>query len=139
MRFLLGLQSLFGACLLFPACTTLLGTYAHTADERMPDYDFGDMGTGSLKRDGDSGRIVVAKLPLTLNGTLPVRLEIRDMMADSFKWDLFVLALSMFQATSQDDPMSWYQVAGTLLRLYHRFLLTLNRDPRCSFCTMERR
>lgn len=34
------------------------------------------------------------------------------MKADPYRWDLFILALSMFQYVSQDDPTSWYQIAG---------------------------
>ena len=34
------------------------------------------------------------------------------MRVDMYKWDLFILALSMFQSVSQDDPLSWYQIAG---------------------------
>lgn len=73
-------------------------------------YDFGiDM--EPLTRRQES-RIIVGRLPLASNGSIPHRLEIRQMRADQYQWDLFVLALSMFQSVSQSDPLSWYQIAG---------------------------
>lgn len=78
-------------------------------------YDYGDdIDIVNLtRRTDDSSRIVVGRLPLSHNGSVPVRLEIRQMREDPYKWDLFILALSMFQYVSQDDPTSWYQIAGT--------------------------
>lgn len=76
------------------------------------DYDF-DVDLVSLTRRQDpNAPIVVARLPLAANGSIPLRLEIRDLQADKYKWDLYVLALSMFQSVSQDDPLSYYQIAG---------------------------
>ncbi|KAH6890579.1 hypothetical protein B0T10DRAFT_596680 [Thelonectria olida] len=111
MRFLLtrGLQGLLVASLLLNG---LLGAFVLGLDQTTYDYGTNINIKSLLKRDGDSSRIVVGKLPLTPNGTLPVRLEIRQMKADTYKWDLFVLSMSMFQSASQDDPMSWYKVAG---------------------------
>ncbi|KAF4946620.1 hypothetical protein FSARC_14156 [Fusarium sarcochroum] len=72
-----------------------------------------DVDIDSLTRRQDSNsRIVVKPLPRTRNGTIPLRPEIREMKADRYKWDLFILSMSMFQDVSQDDPASWYQVAG---------------------------
>lgn len=77
-------------------------------------YNYG-VDTDSLARRQDSNsRIVVKPLPQTRNGTIPLRLEIREMKADRFKWDLYILSMSMFQDVSQDDPASWYQIAGML-------------------------
>ncbi|EQL01216.1 hypothetical protein G6O67_000099 [Ophiocordyceps sinensis] len=75
-------------------------------------YDFGiDVSRWSRRRDAASP-IVVGKLPLALNGSIPRRLEVRQLKADPYKWDLFILALSMLQNADQDDPLSWYQIAG---------------------------
>lgn len=75
-------------------------------------YNYG-VDTDSLARRQDSNsRIVVKPLPQTRNGTIPLRPEIREMKADRFKWDLYILSMSMFQDVSQDDPASWYQIAG---------------------------
>ncbi|KAF5026291.1 hypothetical protein F66182_1612 [Fusarium sp. NRRL 66182] len=74
-------------------------------------YNYG-VDVESLTRRQDSGsRIVVRPLP-TLNGTMPLRPEIREMKVDRYKWDLFILSMSRFQDVSQDDPASWYQIAG---------------------------
>ncbi|EGR46236.1 uncharacterized protein TRIREDRAFT_50793, partial [Trichoderma reesei QM6a] len=76
------------------------------------DYDFGvDVISITRRRDTDAP-IVVGRLPSASNGSTPLRLEIRDVKADKYRWDLYILALSMFQSVNQDDPLSYYQVAG---------------------------
>ncbi|KAJ6444861.1 tyrosinase precursor [Purpureocillium lavendulum] len=74
-------------------------------------YDFG-VDVSRLTRRQVTSPILVGKLPLAVNGTIPVRQEIRQMIADKHKWDLFVLAMSMFQYADQGDPLSFYQIAG---------------------------
>lgn len=37
------------------------------------------------------------------------------MVANKHKWDLFILALSSLMSVSQDDALSYYQIAGVLL------------------------
>lgn len=74
-------------------------------------YDYG-ADIEPITRRQSTANIVVGGLPLSRNGTIPLRPEIRQMKADPHKWDLFILALSMFQYVSQDDPTSWYQIAG---------------------------
>lgn len=76
------------------------------------DYDFGVDLVSLTRRQDPNAPIVVSRLPLAANGSIPLRLEIRELQADKYKWDLYVLALSMFQSVSQDDPLSYYQVAG---------------------------
>ena len=76
-------------------------------------YDFGfNIEALTRRQDEDTSPIVVGRLPFAPNGSVPLRPEIRQMQADQYKWDLFILALSMFQSVSQDDPLSWYQIAG---------------------------
>ncbi|KAK2600137.1 hypothetical protein QQS21_005152 [Conoideocrella luteorostrata] len=75
-------------------------------------YDFGFDTSRLTRRDDAKTPIVVRRLPTPVNGTLPVRLEIRQMKQNSYKWDLFILAMSMFQYANQSDPLSWYQIAG---------------------------
>jgi tyrosinase len=78
-------------------------------------YNYGGVDIDSLTRRQDpDAPIVVKALPQTRNGTTPLRLEIRQMKADRYKWDLFILSMSMFQDVSQEDPASWYKIAGTL-------------------------
>ncbi|KAL7947460.1 hypothetical protein V8C42DRAFT_363848 [Trichoderma barbatum] len=76
------------------------------------DYDFGVDVVSLTRRQDPNAPIVVSRLPLASNGSIPLRLEIRDVKADRYRWDLFILALSMFQSVGQDDPLSYYQVAG---------------------------
>lgn len=74
-------------------------------------YDFGlDIEGRTRRTEGE--RIIVGRLPFAANGSVPHRLEIRQMRNDPYKWNLFILALSMFQSVDQSDPLSWYQVAG---------------------------
>lgn len=76
-------------------------------------YNYGADIQSLTRRQDTSDRVVIKPLPIIRNGTMPLRYEIREMKADRYKWDLFILALSMLQYTSQDDPRSWYQIAGT--------------------------
>ena len=78
---------------------------------RAQGYDFG-VDVSRLTRRQTASQILVGKLPLAANGTIPVRQEIRQMRADKHKWDLFILSMSMFQNADQDDPLSYYQVTG---------------------------
>lgn len=77
-------------------------------------YDFGADVRRLTRRDDTPGPIVVRRLPIPPNGTLPMRMEVRSMRDDKYKWDLFILSLSMFQYADQDDLLSWYQIAGKL-------------------------
>lgn len=78
---------------------------------RASPYNFG-VDIESLTRRQDGERIIVGTLPLAANGSVPHRLEIRQMRKNQHMWDLFILSLSMFQSVRQSDPLSWYQVAG---------------------------
>lgn len=75
-------------------------------------YDYGIDIDKLVRRQDPSVKIIVGKLPLASNGSTPIRPEIRDMRKDGYMWDLYILALSMFQSVSQDQSLSWYQVAG---------------------------
>ncbi|KAJ8123927.1 hypothetical protein ONZ43_g235 [Nemania bipapillata] len=74
-------------------------------------YDYGrNMSLRLYRRDfGQSS--IVGSLPL-VDGQPPPRLEIRDLQKDNDQWNLYILALSWMQYTSQDSPFSWYQIAG---------------------------
>lgn len=78
-------------------------------------YDYGFDAVGSLRRQVPQ-RIVVSRLP-SVNGTVPVRSEIRYMKRDARKWNLYLLALSMMQNTDQDQDLSWYRITGQSTRL----------------------
>ncbi|TGJ84825.1 hypothetical protein E0Z10_g3899 [Xylaria hypoxylon] len=74
-------------------------------------YDYGHrMNLRVNKRDfGQSS--IVGSLPL-VDGQPQPRLEIRTLQKNHDQWNLYILALSWMQYTSQDSPFSWYQIAG---------------------------
>jgi tyrosinase len=47
------------------------------------------------------------------------RREIRDLEKDAELWNMYMLALSRFQAMDQREKISYYQVAGT--HIYHSY------------------
>ncbi|KAM0329806.1 hypothetical protein ACHAQA_003970 [Verticillium albo-atrum] len=89
--------------------------YAFTLSAFALKYDYGpyDYGfnVGPLIKRQNQQTIVVTNLP-SLNGSIPIRPEIRQMKLDPFKWNLYLLALSMMQHTGQDQQLSWYQITG---------------------------
>lgn len=76
-------------------------------------YDFDQMVV--LPRAATAKLTVTQSLPPRDNGSTPYREEIRDLVANKHKWDLFILALSSLMSVSQDDALSYYQIAGVLL------------------------
>ncbi|GAO18831.1 uncharacterized protein UV8b_03271 [Ustilaginoidea virens] len=80
-------------------------------------YDFGfdihaAIANQTIGRRQSGNTIAVGQLPRRQDGSLPARLEIREMRQNRYMWDLYILALSAMQAANQNDPLSWYQVAG---------------------------
>jgi tyrosinase len=49
-------------------------------------------------------------------GERPIRHDINELYMSGTTWDLFILALREFQRTDQDDPLSYYQVAGKICK-----------------------
>lgn len=47
-----------------------------------------------------------------VTGERPFRHDINELYMSGPAWDLFILALRDFQQVSQDNPLSYYQVAG---------------------------
>lgn len=78
-------------------------------------YNYGFDVTKAMKAKRQSGGIVVTKgMPINRDGTIPVRVEIRDLQQDPDKWALYILAMDMMQFTDQSDETSWYGILGTL-------------------------
>jgi len=48
------------------------------------------------------------------NGSLPIRMEIRELQKNTDMWTLYILGMSYMHWTGQENPLSWYQIAGTL-------------------------
>ena len=108
-----------GCLLLLPASASRTGR----------PYNYGFDVTGSLtKRQNSSDWILVTNLQDgTENGT-PARVEIRDLKRDRHKWELYVLALSMFHWSHPDAPDSWYQIAGMAPSSQHPLLSEQKSD-----------
>jgi tyrosinase len=65
---------------------------------------------GALKYNDDSYLSVVG-----VQGTgVQPRQEIRDLEKDADMWNMYLLALSRFQAMDQREKISYYQIAGRL-------------------------
>lgn len=45
-------------------------------------------------------------------GARPLRYEIHEFVNSGPAFDLFILALSRFQAVNQSDPLSYFQISG---------------------------
>jgi tyrosinase len=98
--------------------TTLLPTVytlpANSHLEKYPAYDYGGSKSKLFERQS-SGPIVTTgvKVGVGQNGSLPLRIEIREMQKDTTMWTLYLLGLDFMQRNkSQSDMESWYQVAG---------------------------
>jgi hypothetical protein len=77
-------------------------------------YDYA-FPVGRFCKRQDQGPIVVTGAEL-VNGTVPIRLEIRKMKQDVKQWHLYLLSMSLLQYTSQTQELSWYQIAGRIAR-----------------------
>lgn len=53
-----------------------------------------------------------------VNGSLPIRQEVRELEENADLWTLYILGLDMMQGTDQSDLMSWYQIAGWSIRIW---------------------
>ncbi|KAJ8128213.1 hypothetical protein O1611_g5423 [Lasiodiplodia mahajangana] len=74
-------------------------------------YDYGHKNSLRVYKRDFVQSSIVGSLPL-VDGQPQPRLEIRDLEQDDDQWNLYILALSWMQYTSQDSPFSWYQIAG---------------------------
>jgi hypothetical protein len=76
--------------------------------------------------------------------TIHPRLEIRELERRSDEFNVFLLGLQRFQSVSQDNMLSYFQVAGNDLPstsrpyLRHSNSLTMSRYPRSTFRFMGR-
>ena len=56
---------------------------------------------------------VAAGVNLT-SGERPFRPDINELYMSGPAWDLYILALRSFQGVRQDNPLSYFQIAGKL-------------------------
>jgi hypothetical protein len=114
MRLLLrtsfGLRDLAIYCTLFLRLTC--ATPSNT-NQKHSSYNYGVDRSTILKRQSSNfyaiNGIQSGSGP---NGSLPLRLEIRELEQDSTMWALYILGLDMLQYTNQTEMLSWYQIAG---------------------------
>lgn len=83
------------------------------SSEQFLPYDYGFDHGKVLRRQPEpsSTPITVGRLS-SINGSVPIRPEIRQLRRDPLKWNLFLLALSMMQYMDQAEELSWYQLTG---------------------------
>ncbi|KAK1465698.1 hypothetical protein CMEL01_11690 [Colletotrichum melonis] len=69
-----------------------------------------------MSSDGTQGPVIIEGIKAPYEGNEPpMRLELRDMIKDyPDQWNLYLLALERFQAVPEDQPLSYFQIAGTL-------------------------
>lgn len=97
-----GRLSVLAACLFLHS----LASCQHLA------YDYGFDVSRLVKRQ--EVPFVVRSLP-SVNGTWPVRQEVRQLEKNKEQWTLYILGLSMMQFLDQSEPLSWYQISGMIV------------------------
>lgn len=76
-------------------------------------YKYGFDVTTAMKAKRQTGGFIVTKgMPRNTDGSIPARVEIRDLQQNPDKWALYILALDMMQYTDQSDETSWYGILG---------------------------
>jgi tyrosinase len=82
---------------------------------QYPSYDFGGVDfEPELDKRQVSGIIGIGRLGN--EGDPPrIRQEIRELKQDFYKWNLFILALSILQTADPGRQDSWYQICGRFL------------------------
>ena len=85
----------------------------------LPRYRYNSQASHIHRRQGGFQNQTLAYVPVTgvldrelVDGSLPVRREVRDLEKDQDLWTLYLLGLDYMQASEQDDPMSWYKIMG---------------------------
>ena len=70
------------------------------------------------KRASSSFPVTGVSTSITPDGTVPNRIEIRELQKSNVPWNLYLLALRRFQDMDQSDMMSYYQISGIHGRPY---------------------
>lgn len=63
------------------------------------------------------------------NGSVPFRLEIRELEKNADQWNLYLIGVRRLMDMDQSEKLSWYQLMGMSRALYP-FLVTLWREMR---------
>jgi hypothetical protein len=82
--------------------------------KRYAGYDYGGSGSAVVERQTSSLYVTAGvKTGSGVNGSLPLRLELRELQKDPTMWTLYILGLDYLQRNkSQSHIESWYQLAG---------------------------
>lgn len=88
-------------------------------------YDYGGIDrSNAIKRQSSSPYVVTGvHTGSGPNGSVPLRLEVRDLERDPTTWTLYLLGLDMLQFTNQMELLSWYQITGRQFLLAFLYLL----------------
>ncbi|KAK1470386.1 hypothetical protein CTAM01_16837 [Colletotrichum tamarilloi] len=67
-----------------------------------------------MSSDGTKGPVIIKGIQDGFEGKeRPLRLELRDMIKENpDQWNLYLLGLERFQAVPEDQPLSYFQIAG---------------------------
>ncbi|SZF02864.1 unnamed protein product [Blumeria hordei] len=102
-----------GAILLYALPLISSAKISRAPRQSLPSYNYN--GTGSSIDARQIPSIVVNTRDLGgqgPNGTLPLRLEIRELMKNPEMWTLYILGLDRMQNMDQNELLSWYQIGG---------------------------
>ena len=109
---------LFHLFLILSTATTALAA----SKEGLPRYRYNFQASHIHRRQSGFQNQTLGYVPVTgvldrgfVDGSLPVRREIRDLEKDQHLWTLYLLGLDYMQSSEQDDPMSWYKIMGKLV------------------------
>jgi tyrosinase len=95
---------------------TLAWALLRGAGAQYSSYDYGPLGKTLLARQTTPSPIVTTGVHTGtgVNGSLPLRIEVRELEQNQNLWTLYILGLDfMMRNTSEADMLSWYQISGT--------------------------
>lgn len=96
-------------CAFFPRPSTA----PPSSQQPYPSYDYGaDPPRLPKRQSSESFPIIGVHTGSDVNGSVPLRIEVRELEKDPVAWTLYILGLDMLQYTPQSDMLSWYQIAG---------------------------
>ncbi|KAG4436593.1 hypothetical protein IFR05_007913 [Cadophora sp. M221] len=105
--------SLWSSLVVFCACFPSLSVAPPSSKQTYPSYDYGaDPPRLPKRQNTEFFPITGVHTGTGVNGSVSLRIEVRDLQKDSVAWTLYILGLDLLQYTPQSDMLSWYQIAG---------------------------
>ncbi|PVH75831.1 Di-copper centre-containing protein [Cadophora sp. DSE1049] len=102
-------RSLTVFCAFFPHPSTA----PPSSQQPYPSYDYGaDPPRLPKRQSSEFFPITGVHTGSGVNGSVPLRIEVRELEKDPVAWTLYILGLDMLQYTPQSDSLSWYEIAG---------------------------